>query len=265
MNKTERLNRFSQNGEQRVLLARILDQQEKADRRGIPAHTGFLSPAEQAVSADLLTAAAPGQGILFGGYPEAERKLWAFLPDWMEEESWREGEDCPVAALSVSVPEMAELSHRDYLGSLMGLGLTREKLGDILLLEHGAQVIALRETLPVLLSQWDKVGRYPVTLTPLPLGELTPAAGETKRIRVTVSSPRLDAVLAAGFSIPRSRAASLVQAGRVMVNHRPCEKTDRAVEEGDVLTCRGLGRCVLTAVGGVSRRGRLVLELDRFL
>ena len=265
MTKTELLNRFAQSGEQRVLLARILDQQDRAERRGVPAHTGFLSPAEQAASADLLSAAAPGQGILFGGYPEAERKLWAFLPDWLEEESWREGEDCPVAALSVSVPEMASLSHRDYLGSLMGLGITREKIGDILLLDHGAQVIALRETLPVLLSQWDKVGRCPVTLAPMALADLTPAAGETKRVRATVSSPRLDAVLAAGFSIPRSRAVSLIQAGRVMVNHRPCEKTDRAVEEGDVLTCRGLGRCVLTSMGGVSRRGRLVLELDRFL
>lgn len=265
MNKTELLDRFARDGEQRILLAHILDQQERGETRRIPAYTSFLSPAEQAVSADLLSAAAPGQGILFGGYPEAERKVWGFLPDWLDEESWREGEDCPVAALSVSVPEMATLSHRDYLGSLMGLGLTREKIGDILLAEHGAQVITLRETLPVLLSQWDKVGRYPVTLSPIPLSELTPAAGETKRVRATVSSPRLDAVLAAGFSIPRSRAADLIRAGRVMVNHRPCEKSDKTVGEGDVLTCRGLGRCVLTSMGGVSRRGRLVLELDRYL
>ena len=265
MNKTDLLDRYARDGDQRLLLARVLDQQRRAEQRSVPTHTGFLSPAEQAVSADLLMAAAPGRGILFGGYEGAERKLWAFLPDWLEEDVWRESEDCPVAALSVSVPPMASLTHRDYLGSLMGLGLTREKIGDILLVEGGAQVLVLRETLPILLAQWEKAGRYPVTLSPMALADLTPAPGEVRRLRATAASLRLDAVLAAGFSIPRSRAAELIRAGRVMVDHRPAEKGDRTVEAGAVLTCRGLGKCVLTDAGGASRRGRIVLEFDRYL
>ena len=265
MNKTELLDRFARDGDQRLLLARILDRQQRSEQRGVPTHTGFLSPAEQAVSADLLMAAAPGQGVLFGGYDGAERKLWAFLPDWLEEETWRAGEDCPAAALSVAVPPMAGLTHRDYLGSLMGLGLTREKIGDILLTDHGAQVLVLRETLPILLAQWEKAGRYPVTLTPIPLSDLTPAPGEVRHVRSTAASLRLDAVLAAGFSIPRSRAAELIRAGRVMVDHRPAEKADRPVEAGAVLTCRGLGKCVLTAAGGTSKRGRIILEFDRYI
>lgn len=265
MNKTELLDRFARDGDQRLLLARILDRQQQGERQGRPVHTGFLSPAEQAVSADLLMAAAPGQGVLFGGYEGAERKLWAFLPPWLEEEVWREGEDCPVAALAVTVPLMAKLTHRDYLGSLMGLGLTREKLGDILLTETGAQVLVLRETLPILLSQWDKAGRWPVTLAPLPLSGLTPAPGQVRSLRATAASLRLDAVLAAGFSIPRSRAGELIRAGRVMVDHRPADKPDRTVAEGAVLTCRGLGKCVLTAAGGTSKRGRIVLEFDRYI
>jgi RNA-binding protein YlmH len=265
VNKTELLDRFARDGEQRLLLSRVLDRQRQAESRGVPAHTGFLSPAEQAVSADLLMAAAPGQGVLFGGYEGAERKLWAFLPDWLDEEVWRESEDCPVAALSVSAPPMASLTHRDYLGSLMGLGLTREKIGDILLLDRGAQVLVLRETLPILLAQWEKAGRYPVALTPIPLDRLTPAPGEVKRVRATAASLRLDAVLAAGFSLPRSRAAELIRAGRVMVDHRPAEKPDRTVDAGAVLTCRGLGKCVLTDAGGSSRRGRIVLEFDRYI
>lgn len=265
MNKTDLLDRFARDGDQRLMLSRVLDRQRQAEQKSVPTHTGFLSPAEQAVSADLLMAAAPGQGVLFGGYDGAERKLWAFLPDWLEEESWREGEDCPVAALSVTVPPMASLSHRDYLGSLMGLGLTREKLGDIILTDHGAQLLVLRETLPILLSQWEKAGRYPVTLSPIPLSKLTPAPGEVKRVRATAASLRLDAVLAAGFSISRSRAAELIRAGRVTVDHRPAEKTDRQIEAGAVLACRGLGKCVLTAAGGQSRRGRTVLEFDRYI
>ena len=165
----------------------------------------------------------------------------------------------------MKTPKGTKLTHRDYLGSLMGLGITREKIGDILIGETGAQVIVLRETLPILLAQWEKAGRYPVTLTPLPLDQLTPTPGETKEVRATVASVRLDAVVSAGFSIPRSRAAELIKGGRVMVNHRPCEKADKVVEAGDVLTCRGLGKCVLTEIGGTSKRGRTILTIQRYL
>lgn len=122
---------------------------------------------------------------------------------WTKTSGWP-GRTAPWRALEVKTPKGAKLTHRDYLGSLMGLGITREKIGDILIGETGAQVIVLRETLPILLAQWEKAGRYPVTLTPLPLDQLTPTPGETKEVRATVASVRLDAVVSAGFSIPRS-------------------------------------------------------------
>ncbi len=265
MQKSDLLDRFARDGESRLLLARVLDQCSRAEMRGIPTNTGFLSPAEQALSADLLMTAYPQAGILCGGYADAERKLWAFLPDWLDEATWQDSEDCPLCALSVSVANPGSLSHRDYLGSLMGLGIVREKLGDILLTPQGAQVLLLRETLPILLSQWEKVGRHPVTLSELPLAALTPAPTETKSIRTTVASLRLDTVLAAGFNIPRSRAVTLIGSGRVMINHRACEKADKPVPEGAVLTCRGLGKCLLSAVGGTSKKGRLILEFERYV
>ena len=265
MNKRELLDRFARDGDQRLLLARVLDQQQRADQRGVPTHTGFLSPAEQAVSADLLMAAAPKQGVLFGGYPEAERKLWAFLPDWLEEETWQESEDCPVCALEAKVSGMASLTHRDYLGSLMGLGLTREKIGDILITETGAQVLVLRETLPILLAQWEKAGRYPVKLREIPLSQLTPARGEVKKIRDTVATLRLDAVCASGFSTSRTKAVDFISAGRVAVNHRECTKADRTVGQGDVIACRGLGKCVVKEVLGQSKKGRTMIVIERYI
>ena len=265
MNKRELLDRFARDGDQRLLLARVLDQQQRADQRGVPTHTGFLSPAEQAVSADLLMAAAPRQGVLFGGYPEAERKLWAFLPDWLEEETWQESEDCPVCALEAKVSGMASLTHRDYLGSLMGLGLTREKIGDILITEAGAQVLVLRETLPILLAQWEKAGRYPVKLREIPLSDLSPARGEVKKIRDTVATLRLDAVASSGFSTSRSKASALIESGRVAVNHREVLKSDRAVAEGDVISCKGLGKFVIKEVSGLSKKGRIMIVLERYV
>ena len=76
---------------------------------------------------------------------------------------------------------------------------------------------------------------------------------------------RLDAVLASGFSTSRSKAAQLVSAGRVSVNHRECMKSDRTVEQGDVLSCRGLGKCVVKEVLGQSKKGRIMLILERYI
>ena len=148
----------------------------------------------------------------------------------------------------------------------MGLGLTREVLGDILLPEAGlCQVVVLREALPILLSQWEGAGRYRASLSEIPLDRLTPAPARVKTVRDTVATPRLDAVAAAGFSLSRSKAAALIAAGKVALNHRECLKADRQVAEGDVLTCRGLGKCVIKEVPGQSKKGRTMLVIERYL
>ena len=240
MNKTELLNKCARSGEERVLLARALDKLELAQNRSVPACTPFLSPGEQASVTDLLNAWGRPRHLFFGGYEGAERAVCAFLPD-------------------------AELSHRDILGALMGLGITREKLGDILL-DHGrCQVLVLRDALPILLSQWESAGRWKMKLREIPLEQLEAKPPQVKTIRDTVAALRLDAVLAAGFSTSRSKAADLVSAGRVSVNHRECAKADRTVGEGDVLSCRGLGKCVVKEVLGQSKKGRFMLVLERYI
>ena len=102
-------------------------------------------------------------------------------------------------------------------------------------------------------------------LREIALTDLSPAPAEVKHIRDTVAAPRLDAVFSTGFSLPRGKAADLIRAGRVSVNHRECLKPDRLLEEGDVLTCRGLGKCVLASVLGQSRKGRIMIEMERYL
>ena len=251
MTKTELLDRCARSGEERVLLSRVLDKLELSQNRGIPAHTPFLSPGERASVTDLLSAWGHSRHVFFGGYPDAERTVCLFLPDWQEEEDAIADPEGPLAALEATFPNGAELSHRDILGSLMGLGITREKLGDILVEGNRCQVLA--------------AGRWKAKLREIFLSELTPKPPQVKTIRDTVAAPRLDAVLASGFSTSRSKAAQLVSAGRVSVNHRECMKSDRTVEQGDVLSCRGLGKCVVKEVLGQSKKGRIMLVLERYI
>lgn len=265
MTKTELLNKCARSGEERLLLARTLDKLELAQNRSIPAHTPFLSPAEQACVADLLNSAGHPRHFFFGGFDGAERQFCVFLPDWQEQEDWLAAPEEALAALRVSFPKDADPSHRDVLGSLMGLGITREKLGDFLFREGGCDVLCLADAAPILLSQWDSVGRWKIKLQSVSLSQLEVTPPDVRTIRDTVATLRLDAVLSSGFSTSRGKAADLISAGRVMVNHRECTKTDKPVAEGDVLTCRGLGKCVVKEVLGQSRKGRIMLVLERYI
>lgn len=265
MNKTELLGKLSADPEERLLLARALDKLELCRTRNIPAHTQFLSLTEQAAAERLIAASGHPAHFFWGGFGDAERKLCVFLPDWMSPEDWRLDADCPLSAVRIACPPGCGLTHRDYLGSILGLGITREKVGDLLVGEEGCQAVLLRELEHVLLSQLDQVGRQRVRVSPMAPADLTPPVRQVKQIRDTVATLRLDAVVSSGFSLARSKAASLIQTGKVSVNHRECLKADKLVEEGDVLTCRGLGKCVLTAVLGQSRKGRTMIELERYV
>ena len=264
MNKTELLNKFSKDADERMVLARALDQMDRAASRSIPCATQFLSPAQRSALEPLLAASGHPRHLFHGGYEGAERTVCVFLPDWLEAGDWT-AEDGLAAIECAYPPTGADLTHRDLLGGLMGIGLTREKVGDILTGDTAAQIVCLKEAAPIILSQFDQAGRYRLKLREIPLSHLSPTPAQVKIIHDTVSTLRLDAVLASGFSLARGKAADAVAAGRVSVNHRECVKPDKPVAEGDVLTCRGLGKCVLKTVGGQSRKGRIIIEIERYL
>lgn len=265
MNKTELLNSCAGGDEEiRLILARALDKMDLAQRRGVPSNTPFLSPAQRVAVEGLINRSGHPRHLFAGGYGDAERTVCVFLPDWLEEEDWPSGEH-PLAAVQFTASAGAKLSHRDWLGSIMGLGLTREKIGDLLVEENRCQAIVLAETADILRSQLEKVGRYPVSGTAISLEELTPPQKSVKIIRDTFATMRLDAVTASAFSLPRSKAAALISSGRVSLNHMECTKPDRAVSEGDIITCRGSGKCVVKQITGQSKKGRIMAELERYV
>ena len=259
MDKTTLLNRAA-SPEERLLLARVLDKYEQMDRRNIPTATPFFTQAEQAAVQALLNAAGIRSGYVWnGGYPQAERKLLQFLPDWCEEDG------SVLTALRARCRGDEEPNHRDFLGSLMALGLTREKFGDLLVSPGRCDLIAAADAAPFLIQNWDSAGRARLQGEEIPLCDLEIPVQQVKEIRDTVASLRLDAVAAGGFSMSRTRAAELIAAGRVQVNHLDCGKGDRLVAEGDVITVRGLGKCLVAQVGGRSKKGRTMIVLHRYL
>lgn len=262
MNKTEYLSKISRTPEERQLLSRVWDQMDSAALRQIPQATSFLTPEEQREVALLLRALGDPPHQFWGGYQQAQRKLCIFLPDWME---WEGYDEAPIAALRVSWYAGDSLTHRDLLGALMGLGIKRETLGDLLVAPNSCDLLVRREIAPFLQQNFLTDGRTKLRVEPVELSCLHIPVQQVKRIHDTVASLRLDAVAASGFSLSRAKMADYIRAGKVTVNWQSTQRTDDTVQAGDVISCRGLGRCRVAEVGGRSKKGRINVELERYL
>ena len=265
MDKTKLLDRLGAAGEDRLLLAKVLDRAGQARSRNIPAATDFLSPQQQMLAMDLLRLAGiPETGYArLGGYAGAERNILLFLPDWLDADS---GESqSPIRCLRATFREEEKLSHRDFLGSLMGMGIVREKVGDILVGPSAADLMVLDTVAEFLLQSWNSAGRARLTVTAIDPWEVRVPEVRCQEVRDTVSSLRLDAVASTGFRMARGKAAELITSGRVQVNWRECAKPDKLLTAGDTVSARGLGKFELTAVGGVTKKGRTAIVLKRYV
>lgn len=262
MDKRTLLDRVAATSDERLLLSRVLDRYEQCAQRNLPTHTEFLSPAEQAAARRLLSAAGIHAGFVFcGGYETAERRMLAFLPDWCEEFDESEA----IAALRCIFRAEEAPTHRDFLGSLMGMQITRERVGDILVGEESADVLLDAALAPHLLESWTSAGRTALKVNVVPLDALRIPEQKVKLIRDTVATLRLDAVTAVGFSMSRAKASELIAAGRVQKNYRDALKGDASVSQGDVISARGLGKFELSEVGGLSKKGRTGIVIRRCL
>lgn len=253
--------KLAQEQEDRLLLARVWDKYEQTRRKNIPSATVFLSPREQQLAQSLLNAAGIRTGYLFdGGYEEAERKILIFLPDWAEEA----GEELVFLRADFHGGDSG-LTHRDILGSLMGLGITRERVGDILVSPHSADMIASPSLRELFLQEWTQAGRVRLTVTEILREDLRIPQAQVRTIRDTVSSLRLDAIVSSAFSMSRGKASELIAAGKVNLDHVPCLKADKPVAQGAVITARGLGKARLVQAGGLTKKGRIGITIEKFV
>ena len=265
MDKSHLLDRLGTTGDDRLLLAKVLDRAEQAQRRNIPAATDFLSPQQQMQTLDLLRLAGVPETAYarLGGYDGSERNLFLFLPDWLDRED--ADSQSPIRCLRASFRAEYALTHRDFLGSLMGMGIVREKVGDILVGSGSADLMVLDTVAEFLLQSWNSAGRAKLTVTSIEPWEVRVPEVNCQEVRDTVSSLRLDAVASTGFRLSRGKAAALIESGKVQVNWRECVKPDKPLSTGDTVTARGLGKFRLKEVGAPTKKGRIPIVVERYV
>ena len=269
----------------RALYAR-LDDLARAAARGELVVTDFLTPRERKYATAYLSSRnSEGTACMRGGYDGAERVRAVLLPDYVAglvpaddgedvEDALRvagfselaDGVRDTTAALKITGSGYRELTHRDYLGSVLGLGLERDAVGDIQVAdEHTAYLIAKGEIAEFLLQNLTKVASDTVKVTLLSGGEVVPICRRTQAISDTVASERLDCVVAALANLSRDKAQTAVRSGLVEMDYETAEDCDEIVTPPCVISIRGIGKFHVTAFDGETRKGRVKLRAEKYI
>ena len=263
--------------ERALLEARVEDLWERAERYE-PVAGPFLSPREQHYAREKLKkSAGDAFGVFYGGYDGSERSRLFVLPEYLATEDG----DYTAAVLRALIPELSasavralriegsgyrRLSHRDYLGSLLGLGIERDKLGDIVVEnEFGALVFCDGAMAEYILSELKKVGSDTVKVTVAEVGDDFRVVRQMRPISDTVASPRLDSIVSSLVGTSREKAQDLVRQGLVEVDYEPCERNDKMPQVGAVISVRGHGKYVIQDVSEQTKKGRYRLRAAQYI
>lgn len=243
--------------DQKLLLSKLKDGIALSQKR--PWFLGFLSEEEAAVCSDSLKWEKNLQYAFFGGYEDAERKVLGLFPDFLSPEEAL----FPLTALTFTYREEAALSHRDFLGSFMALGIERSTVGDILTGQGIAIAFVRSEIADFMERNLQKIGREGVKLSK-GINAPLPAAHEFETLSGVVASDRLDCMVAFLCRTGRSKAAELIASGLVARNHRETLSVSEKLREGDILSIRKHGKFIIDRLGPLTAKGRLTVSCRKY-
>ena len=241
--------------EHKQLLSRIIDLAELAEKRAKPCYTGFLTPADQAFLLKITELNTVCRLEFYGGYPQAERKRAVVKPMYECEE-----EVPPISVLAIECKE--KIGHRDILGSVMALGIKRDRVGDIIDGCTPPMLICDSGISPLIIEELKRVGRAGVKVHYTVIDNVPEPESVIRT--ATVASLRLDSIAAEGFRISRSKAADLIKSGIAQLNWSPCDNISASIAEGDKISLRGYGKIEVKKVGAQSKKGRTFVTIARY-
>ena len=245
------------NNHEYIFLCGVCDKMYLCREKNILTATKFLNARQVALIKQLLAQTGCRNYHLDGGVENAERMLCVFMPDYPVSQDL-------FTFIRANKSKQDPLTHRDYLGSLMGLQIRRECIGDIFVHEDGADIVVLREIADFLMLEYKKAGRKSLSLEIISSDEIKTGTDEFTIMKTTVSSMRLDAIAGDVFRLSRSASAELIKKGQLLLNSAECLKPDKLLDIGDKITVRGKGKAEILAVHGLSKKGRIIVEIKMY-
>ena len=251
---------------------RLIELSRIAYQRDIVTYSEFLNLNEQNILHTLPKEKISTEIISFGGYETAERQMAAFIPDALylrygKKNLTTEEIGYPFCALRIEPMNKKfaeELTHRDYLGAVLNLGIDRSRTGDIIQEESGAVIFVHNDIADFISENLFRIRHTSVTAQIASLSEVS-YVPRYEEIRGTVASVRLDSLLALAFSSSRTKLTGLIEGARVYVNGRLVTSNGYQPTEGDIISVRGLGKFCYESSGGKTRKNRINVMINKYI
>lgn len=245
--------------EELFLRNKFLDLARNAYFKNIVTYSMFLNLNEQTIFETIQKDLPNIRYVMFGGYSEAERKIVCFYCDNIPEFYMLEY----IKISPVNKKFADDLTHRDFLGALMNLGIQRYMVGDICIVDNTAHIITFKSMLETIISELTTVKRTKVVLERESADELK-AVNRVEYKKINIPSERLDSIIGSIYNISRSKVNLYIDAGKVFINSRQCFSHSSKIKSGDIITVRGLGRAKFLGISALSKKGRLFAETEIF-
>ena len=250
------------NKEEVMLQKRLIELSNLSYKRDIVTFSDFLSLNELNILHTTPKDLFPSRYETYGGYEPAERQMVAFLPDALYYDY-----QYPISVLRISPANRKfaeELSHRDFLGGILHLGIERSCLGDLLVEDSVCHVFVTDTMADFICEQLTRI-RHTVVKTEKIDGESFSFTPRLETVKGTVASVRLDTVLSVAFPLSRSRMTGLVEGGKVFVNGKLITSNGYRLKEGDIISVRGMGKLVYQGVLSETKKGRQYIQVGKYI
>ena len=267
MNRNDILSKIT-NDEDRFLVAKLLDKIEFVAKRNSVEYTDFLDIRQSKMLEKVMKELKLNNYLLYGGYSEAERNVLVIFPNKLED-VFKQGKfdyNSIVEVIRIKLPNELKgmYSHRDYLGAVIKIGMKREKVGDIITNNNGADLIVLKESAKYILEGLKGLTRFSKSdFEEVKIEELNIAEPKIQRLEIIVPSMRIDSIVSEAIRISRSKASDMIKEERVFINNELITKGSKEAKEGDKVTVRGKGRFKVGNVINTTKKGNLVLEIEK--
>ena len=269
MNKQEILNKYD-NEEDKLLVSRVLDKLEFVQKKNSIETTDFLDMHQKTVAEKVLKSQKITNYIYYGGYSNAERVMIIIYPEKLEDVFNNNQYDFNniVEVIRVILPnEMkGKYSHRDYLGAVIKVGLKREKVGDIIVNLDGADLIVSKDISKYIVDSFKELTRFSKSdIYEESIEKLNITEPKTEVLNIIIPSMRMDSIVSELIRTSRSKALEIINAERVFVNSEVITKNSKMLKENDMITVRGKGRFKIIKILNSTKKGNLVLEVEKYV
>ena len=267
MNKQEILSDYKRQ-EDKVCLSQVLDKIEFSKTREKIESIDFLDMYQISLVENFLRKIKFQNYCFYGAHEEAERKILIVFPEKYNMTMIEKNYTKLLKVIRITLPEedIGKFNHRNYLGGIVKLGISREKVGDILVFDNGADIIVKNETAEILKTELQSLTRFQnASMEIIEIEDIRKQEIKIEEIKIIVPSLRLDNIVSDLAKTSRTKAVQIIDSERVFINGQCETKQSKSVKVQDIITIRGKGRFVIKEISGTTRSGRPVLVIEKYV